>query len=259
MKHAVSLSVITLSAQIGGTTYPVLIPGALSIDCGSALHVGVVTCDGSAVDSTHNQSVSDAQVTEYLAQYGKPPREAVRALLDPSDTNIAAWIRKERQLVSVAGYLASRMTELGLSAGGERPLPGPTDDRRWPAMLQMRATVFFKSGDPISLQAVRTLQSVVNRYPSIDGRLVLVGRPTNDRLNASLANLNALLPISVAESDTMTDISLPSLLIEDLKYRISERISAADVTTNQMCDDIAALRAVAEKRDHALKSMSAEP
>jgi hypothetical protein len=96
-----------------------LVPGAPPGDCRSALRVGIVACQ--ATDAAAAQSgpapaaaraVSEAQVDAFLQQWGKPPREAVRALLDPSDENILAWIGSQRSTLSVARYVATRMTEL---------------------------------------------------------------------------------------------------------------------------------------------------
>jgi hypothetical protein len=50
-------------------------------------------------------------------QYGKPPREAIRALLDPSDENILAMMRQQQAAVDRAEYVAWRMTQLQTLTG----------------------------------------------------------------------------------------------------------------------------------------------
>jgi len=151
---------------------PVLVPGASLTDCRSALTIGVFACGDPSADSARPKSITEAQVTEYLAQYGKPPREAVRALLDPTDANIAAWLRKQRQVVSIASYVASRMTEMQLHLEADYPRGSSTSVSQLPAMIQVRVTLYLNSKDASSLRAVRVLQQVVAHHPSIDGRLV---------------------------------------------------------------------------------------
>ena len=55
---------------------------------------------------------ADADVERYLAGHGRPPREVARALLDPSDANIAAMMRRLQRDQAIAAYVGQRMTEL---------------------------------------------------------------------------------------------------------------------------------------------------
>jgi hypothetical protein len=54
----------------------------------------------------------ESEVEASLAQWGKPPREAIRALLDPSDENVAALLKFQADSVARARRLAERMTVL---------------------------------------------------------------------------------------------------------------------------------------------------
>jgi hypothetical protein len=251
MRRAVSIGIFIVGAQCAAAGHSVLAPGATPTDCRSVLRIGIATCEPAIPDS---RSVSEAQVAEYLAQYGKPPREAVRALLDPSDRNIAAWIRKQRQVISVANYVATRMTEMQSQLEPDR-FPGPLMPlSQLPAMVQMRATLFLDSESAPSLQAAHALQQVVGRYPSLDGRLVQVGPPPDTYLATWLAKLGELLPISIATADAANSDALPSLLIEDLRYGTSRRLDASHINGQQICDQIIALRVAAETRDRLWKS-----
>lgn len=89
-------------------------PGPRIADCESALRPGWTRCTTAAqrvLNGLRKQRL-DAEISAFLAGYGKPPREAVRALLDPTDDNIRAWIRAQRKTLSVAAYVAQRMTAL---------------------------------------------------------------------------------------------------------------------------------------------------
>jgi hypothetical protein len=105
-----------------------LVPGARAGDCRSALQVGIVACramHGAVAPGA--RAATEAQVDAVLQQWGKPPREAVRALLDPTDENILAWIGSQRRTLSVARYVATRMTELQAQAPGREPNQAATD------------------------------------------------------------------------------------------------------------------------------------
>ena len=105
-----------------------LAPGAHASDCASALRIGIVSCRATR-NGAARADPTEARVEAFLQQYGKPPREAVRALLDPTDENIAAWLRVQRRTVSIAAYVAGRMTELQghLDRGGPLPVAGSAE------------------------------------------------------------------------------------------------------------------------------------
>ena len=65
----------------------------------------------SAAGSSPSSSM-EAAIDEYLASFGKPPRAAVRALLDPSDENVAALLAEQRRQESRAAQVAARLTRL---------------------------------------------------------------------------------------------------------------------------------------------------
>jgi len=240
--------------QAPGASEPVLLPGAAPVECASALRIGVTACLEEPVDRGHLWSVDEADVDRTLAEYGKPPREAVRALLDPSDENIAAWARKQRLVVAVASYAASRLTEIQSrfeSDGGPEPsMPISV----LPAIGQMRVTLSLHSTDAPTLQAVRSLARVVARYPAVDGRLVQVGLPPEGRIVSWLARLDTTLPIAIVPRPTLRQIALPSLVIQDVRSGTSERIDASDITAQEICDRIAALHALARFRSQSRRS-----
>jgi hypothetical protein len=246
MWRAISIGVLSTVMRSGLAAQSVLVPGLLLVDCRSVLRVGIVTCGERTADSDGAQSVSEAHVTEYLAEYGKPPREAVRALLDPTDDNIAAWIRQQRRVTSIATYVATRMTEMQSQLETEPLDTTVMPVSRVPAMVQMRATLFLNAASESSQQAANALQQVVGRYPSVDARIVQVGsQPERQRLNWQL-KLDPMLPISIVALETISNLPLPSLLIEDLRYQTRLRLDATNITAQQICNEIIALRIAAE-------------
>jgi hypothetical protein len=151
------------------------------------------------------------------------------------------------------------MTELGAHIEGNPVTAPPMLTSHLPAMMQMRVTLFFRLRDPSSLQAIHALQGVVSRYPSIAGRLAQIGPPPASQRSTWLAALNTVLPISVASPDTSDNVSVPSLLIEDLRYKTSLQVDATGLTVKEICDSIVALRTTAEMGHRHLQPMSPIP
>jgi hypothetical protein len=238
-------AVLVVALRGAAATSPVLVPGVTPSDCDSVLKVGLVSCRARAAESHLTVSITEAQISDYLSQYGKPPREAVRAMLDPTDANIAAWIRKQRQLISVATYVASRMTEIqsSLDAGGPHNMPPTTTELA--SMFQMRVTVFLSDFNESSLRALRSVQKFVLLYPSIDGRLVRVA-PDNLGTLSRVA-FDTFLPLSVVSSGYIGP-ELPAIRLEDLRSGLSRWLPGTEVTPEFIRDQIVALRAEAGRR-----------
>jgi hypothetical protein len=253
MWRAILSSIVFIAAQCvqrDAAAQPVLVPGATPMDCRSVLQIGVATCgEGSTANPDRAQSITEAQVSEYLAQYGKPPREAVRALLEPSDKNIAAWVRQQRQVVSIASYVAARMTQMQSQLEADSASAPWVPVSQLPTMFQMRATLFLNSEGASSLRSVRALEQVAGRYPSVDGRVVRTGPVSGTELTVWLSKLGTVLPVSIATPDAMNGYSVPSLLIEDLRYGTSQRLDATELTAQSICDQIVALRSAAESAE----------
>jgi len=259
MWHRMLAAFLTGASTSTLTVQAVLAPGALPADCRSALRIGIVICGQPALEKDHDQSVSEAQVREYLTNYGKPPREAVRALLEPSDTNIAAWLRKQREVISIASYVAARMTEMQSQIDGDPQSLLPLPLSKESALIQMRVTLYLNATRANSRQAIQALQTVVARYPSVDGRLVQVGSPVDPFPSSMATKLDTVLPISVVASDAFDGVAIPTLLIEDLRTGRTRHIDASAITSQQICDQIVALREAAEAIDNSAVSASRAP
>jgi hypothetical protein len=100
----------------------VLQAGATAPDCRSALHVGPVQCAGDPTRTDSERAAAlERAVDAYLANFGKPPREAVRALLDPSDRNIELWAQEQRRTLAIAAFAAARLTAIQQDSAGPPP------------------------------------------------------------------------------------------------------------------------------------------
>jgi len=259
---AVALPLAGRSAHAQAATAAALDPGADLSDCHSALRPGPSACAAGDAPSTAGDRAaataepvprSDAlerQVDAFLAAYGKPPREAVRALLDPSDAHIAQLLAKQQETLALAAYVANRMTELQQRA---QRTPGPaSSDAALPS--QMRLTLVQEPGDPDALEAMQALRAALDQTSSLRVRIALVGSgPRPDAppdapqgLRAELARLDprftvAFVPQDLAAASIDTE-ALPLLLIEDLRLHRSTTIPARRATVADVQAAMAALR-----------------
>ena len=64
--------------------------------------------------------VSDDDIQAFLANHGKPPIEAVRALLNPTDENIRALVAQKKRQLLIAAYVAERLVGYKVPRSFER-------------------------------------------------------------------------------------------------------------------------------------------
>jgi hypothetical protein len=244
----------------------VLRPGAQILDCDSALRIGTSRCAQLVATeviplttTTREPPVSaapparaaalpapapEAAVDEFLAVYGKPSREAARALIDPSDQNIAAMVRKEDERIAIAAYVGRRMTELRARRPAEET--PQIDSSALPAMIQMQAFLVAATGDPDGVAAAHRLDQLAAAFASLDARLIWVG-DLAPRPAAIEAAADAIaLPVNVVSPDLL-DASEPYLLLHDSRHRLSRRLAARGLTVEQIRTAIVALRSEGEK------------
>jgi hypothetical protein len=247
----------------------VLRPGAQIADCDSALRIGTSRCAQlvateaiplplpttttaeppvAAAPPAHAAvvpaSAPEAAVDEFLAVYGKPSREAARALIDPTDENIAKMVRKEDERIAIAAYVGRRMTELRARRPAEET--PEIDSSALPAMIQMQAFLVAATGDPDGVAAAHRLDQLAAAFASLDARLVWVG-DLAPRAAAIEAAADAIaLPVNVVAPDLL-DASEPYLLLHDSRHRLSRRLSARGLSVEQIRTAIVALRAEGEQ------------
>lgn len=229
-----------------------LIPGADTSDCRSALRLGPVECK-SADPGAANQSMrgerqqldADASVEAFLANYGKPPREAVRALLNPTDENIRALMRQQEQTLAVAAYVAERMTALQRRVA-QFPRDEKTISRDLPSFLQMRITLIQNLGDPTALPAMHALRDLAFEAPVLRAGVGFVGPLDDQQLREGIARVEEPLSVTVLPAQANNGQDLPRILIEDLRYGRSLAIDARTATAALLRSRILVLRNASE-------------
>ena len=241
--------------------------GADLSDCRSALQVGPAHCraptapgnDGAGGEagsgssgwaggssSAAEQMALEARVDAFLAAYGKPPREAVRALLDPSDAHIRAYLQKRQETLAVAAYVASRMTALQeaqaatLASSSVKPSAAAARDPA--AFQQLRVWLVREGGDADGQDAQEPLRALVRQFPAIQAGVSLVGDFSARALRQEVTAIGPLLSVRVVAADAVDEQSLPYVQIEDLRERRVAIVSARSLTLERLVGRILALR-----------------
>lgn len=232
-------------------------PGADISDCWSALRPGPSACATRGIPSTAahledefsrtESSVSpegsyamEAKVDAYLASYGKPPREAVRALLDPTEENIRAYLQAQQQTLSIAAYVAARMSALrSMDQGLGAPQISPSEIA---LLSQMRVTLFQSAGETRSEKAIQAMRFLAQRVPSLQTTVQLVGGFTSHDLSETLAHLGAFLGVGLAASGRVDPDRLPLLQLEDLRSHARLQVDPSSVSPASLRDALLALR-----------------
>jgi hypothetical protein len=189
----------------------------------------------------------DDRIDAYLANYGKPPREAIRALLEPSDDNIRDFLRMQNEKLAIVAYVARRMNELRnseLSPTAPRREPGHLPDGAYP---QMRVYLLQRARDPAAVPAMHALRNLNLRLPEVQAGVLLVGSISPRELRNEIARIDVPLSVAVVSPEATTmdqsDVDrLPLVRIEDLRNKRTVMMDARNVSEDQLLLRIAALR-----------------
>lgn len=231
--------------------------GARIADCASALRVGPVHCAspddaGDPADAlaapdaatASAQAALEAQVDDYLRQYGKPPREAVRALLDPSDRNIQRYLAKQQQMLAVVAYVAERMSRMQAALDAPAP-PAAAVAPDLARTMQMRLTLVMRIEDPSAQAALRALRELALQAPALQAGVQLVGTLDAQQLRAAVAQVPAPLIAFAADTQMPSDEDLPYIRVDDLRSGRTIRVDARSATAAALQESIDALRGAA--------------
>jgi len=185
--------------------------------------------------------VSEKDVDDFLASYGKPPRSAVRALLDPTDGNIAAMRVDQSRREIVAAYVAQRLTELQARDAGPATV---AEYRTLPYLVGMQVTAFVDAACEQCEELYRMLRRFIAADPIVDVRLAVVADSAEQAPLGALLTGGLAVPAStVSRQDVLAyGISaLPAIMIEDLRSR-RRRVIPADADSAQLHERIVAMR-----------------
>lgn len=137
---------------------------------------------------------SEAAIDAYLANFGKPPRTAVRALLDPSEENIAALAAEQRKRRIVADYVALRLIRMQAAERLHASKPALDAHTVLPLFAGVQVSAYVTPDCRGCAAAVESLHHLVQMYPVTDARLVVVARQARGALDL-LLRAGASLPV----------------------------------------------------------------
>jgi len=256
MPRRLLLTLLLWAATPTGQADSPLAPGARSNDCRSALLIGPAHCEPAIEASARERRAEERQVDAFLARYGKPPREAVRALLDPSDDNILAWLHSQNETLARANYVARRMSALQSQLDTRSARIGPLGARDRAPMTSVRATLYARDLDAATLAGARSLGELQRRHPRLDARLVRLAPAGTEAPRVPpqwVATLGTRVPIDTVAADVAEAADLPQLWVEDLRNGSRRSLHAPSL------DEASIEQAIEELREGAGPRVGAAP
>lgn len=192
--------------------------------------------------------VKESEVSEFLANYGKPSRQAVRALLNPNDDNIAAMLQVEKSQLAVAAYTAQRRVELTQQAGAGTTELNQAD---LPALIGMRVTVITSADCKGCEKVLPFVNQLVTEFPSVDARIGVLGLTDAKEFVIKAAEIGVYLPVSKISVERVRQLrleSLPAVLVGDTRYAGESVVLGAFSSALDLERAIVQVRKANEKR-----------
>lgn len=252
-----SVALTPAGAQVSET------PGPTDNSCTSSFRVGYSNCTPSKpepikilpivekdkppanvqpVQAKPPSGPTEAEIDAYIANHGKPSRESARALLDPTDENIAAMARSIRQQAAVASYVASRMTNLQQVDPGLTALNPAFASEDLPMLSGMRIVLHVALGCRECERAAMVLQKLVAESPVLDARVVVHRAADLKEFTLELGRMGLTLPASMASPELAKFAkAVPIAVLADLRYG-RESFLRAFGTTQEVRSTIASFR-----------------
>lgn len=257
-----SIQCCSAFAQVGGVI------GPTDTSCSSVYSVGYTNCapkkppsvaeQKTNTDAEKKQSpptpaptaskgtvagaVSESDIDNFLANHGKPSRESARALLDPSDENIAAMARSLRQQSATAAYVASRMTAMQQVDPGLSPINPSFNSEDLPLLSGMRLVLHVTKGCAACERAAMVAQRLVAESPILDARVVMHGVSDTRELLLEMGRVGLTLPVTIATPALKAYAQqAPTAIVADIRNG-KERTITTFTSTQDLRSAIAQLR-----------------
>jgi hypothetical protein len=189
--------------------------------------------------------VSEEDIDTFLANHGKPPREAVRALLNPTDANIRAMSAAQTRQIVNAVYVAERQAALNRDGKAARTLPPRELYTVLPHFLGMQLTLYIAPNCEPCTSAVADFRRLLDNYPVLQGRLAVIA----ERDEAVITALQQWQIAIAAERLTSAQAAalglqqVPALEVFDRRSKTRQRIVGA-FTPEWVREAVLALRRV---------------
>lgn len=202
---------------------------------------------------------TDTDIERYIADHGKPPREVARALLDPSDANVAAMMRRLQRDQAIAAYVGQRMTELSQSDPSLVVARGAAPDDL-PSFAGLRLVLVTRPDCAACDRAAQALQQLVATYPTLDARVAVAGARDAQQIVQYMARSGITLPTAPAADALLARFNRapPYLLVADVRHQREGLLAVADIDTGQLRQALLAFRRAVPVRAPAHLSLPKE-
>lgn len=183
---------------------------------------GSAASPAKAVESApapRDRDAGESEVDLFIANHGKPSREAARAMLEPTDENIAAMMRRLQRDQAIAAYVGQRMTELQQSDPTLATSPTSAVPVDLPSFTAVRLVLVTQPECSRCDRASQALQRLVSIYPTLDARIVVAGVREPRQIVHEMARTGVTLPTSPADEALLQRIrrAPPYLLVADVR------------------------------------------
>lgn len=187
--------------------------------------------------------VTEKDIDDYLASYGKPPRAAVRAILNPTDANIAQMGSEEKRMQVIASYVAQRWTEMQQSKSIASAAPTLDAYTMVPAFVGMRVTVVATAECKSCEAIVASVQQLLEEAPVVNARLMMITDDDTMPIE-TLVKWGSALPaniISFAQARRKGWTEVPTVEITDMKSK-KQRTLSGEIDLNRLKGTIMNMR-----------------
>ena len=187
--------------------------------------------------------VSDEDIDKFLANHGKPPRAAVRALLNPTDENIRAMSAEQTRQIVNAIYVAERQAAINRESKTPTNLAPREIYTVLPHFLGMRLTLYVVPNCAACETAIGDFKRLLEEYPVVQARVVVI----TDRDDDVVALIQQWKLVAAAERLTIGQatqlglVQVPTLEIYDQRGKSQQRIAGA-FTSSGVRETVLALR-----------------
>jgi thiol-disulfide isomerase/thioredoxin len=173
--------------------------------------------------------VSEEDIDAFLANHGKPPREAVRALLNPTDANIRAMSAAQTRQIVNAVYVAERQAALNRDGKGANTLPPRELYTVLPHFLGMQFTLYVMPNCASCASTIADFRRLLENYPVVQGRLAVIAE-RDDQVIGALQQWQLVVAaerLTSAQAAALGLQQVPTLEVFDPRSKTRQRIVGA--------------------------------
>lgn len=118
--------------------------------------------------------ITEKEVDDYLSSWGKPPREAVRALLNPTEENIRALVDRHKRDEVVRNYMAGRMAQMVIEQNPRTPTTPRDSYLVLPRLVGLQMTLYVTPDCPTCDEAIANMKQLALEYPIVSTRVIVI-------------------------------------------------------------------------------------